>query len=158
MFYAATAQLGIGTPYETAIAVASASTRVPVSLIKAVIAHESAWDPSAVNMADPSYGLMQVNTRAHPDVTPAQMLDPAANIAYGTRYLGQQLARYGVPAGISAYNAGHPISGNASYVADVQAYEAWYLANDPASGAPPGGVGAGDDPFPLGRGSVGGRE
>jgi hypothetical protein len=127
------ASRGLGTVYDPAIASAAGAAGVEVALVKAVIAVESAWDPGAVNPADPSYGLMQVNTRAHPDVSPAQMLDPAQNIAYGTAYLAQQLARYGFPDGVSAYNAGRPISGNAGYVRDVLAYQAWYQANDPAS-------------------------
>lgn len=143
------AERGIGSAWEDTIAYASATYAVPVSLIKAIIAQESAWDPNAVNAADPSYGLMQINTRAHPEISPARALVPEFSITYGTAYLAQQLARYGIPQGISAYNAGHPIAGNSAYVAEVLAYQDWYLANDPASGALPVEVGASPDPFPA---------
>ena len=170
MFFTATAQLGLGTPYETAIAIASASTGVPVSLIKGVIAKESSWNPNAASSS--SVGLMQINVAAW-GVTAEQARDPEWSIAEGSRILAYQLARrnHDVALALAGYNAGTSrtdadlaarIAGNVngvqSYVADVLTYQAWYAATDPASGAPPGGVGAPDDPFPLGRGSVGERE
>lgn len=127
------AQRGVGSQWEAQIAYAALTYSLPVSLIKAVISQESSWNPNATNLADPSYGLMQINTRAHPDVTPQQMLVPEANITYGSNYLAQQVARYGLEGGISAYNAGHPISGNRAYVDSVLAYKAWFEDNDPAS-------------------------
>lgn len=169
MFYASTAQLGIGTPYETVIAVASASTGIPVSLIKAVIAKESSWNPGARSSS--SVGLMQINVAAW-GVTPEQAVDPEWSIAQGSRILADQLARRDgdVALALAGYNAGTSrtdadllarIAGNVngvqSYVADVLAYQSWYASTDPASGAP-SGVGAGDDPFPLGRGPAGDRE
>jgi len=51
--------------------------------------------------------------------------------------LASRLSTYGYPDGISAYNAGRPISGNQlSYVQPVLAYQAWFQANDPLFGAP----------------------
>lgn len=139
-FSTTVAQRGIGSPFEGLIQAASSQNNVPTALIKAIISQESAWDPSATNLADPSYGLMQVNTKAHPDVTPQQMLDPAQNIPYGTQYLAYQLGRYGgdIEKAVSAYNAGHYIVGNyTNYVSPVMQYYNWFLANDNGSGEPP---------------------
>ena len=62
---------------------------VPLEWVLATILVESRGKPSARGDADGrSVGLMQVNVSAHSqDVTLAQMLDPAQNIAWGTRYL-----------------------------------------------------------------------
>jgi soluble lytic murein transglycosylase-like protein len=75
---------------------------------------------------------MQINTKAHPDVTPQQMLVPEQNIDYGTGYLREQTNRFGpdLSAVISSYNAGHPISGNSPYVASVLQYYDWFKQND----------------------------
>jgi soluble lytic murein transglycosylase-like protein len=132
-FSAAVAARGVGSPYETLLATTSAQTGVPLALLKGIISQESAWNPGAVNAADPSYGLMQINIRAHPDVSSAQALDPAFAIPYGANYLASLIARDGLPAAISSYNAGRPITGNAAYVSAVLAYQAWFEANDPLS-------------------------
>ena len=136
-FSTTVAQRGLNSPFEGIIQAASAQNGVPVALIKAIISQESVWNPNAVNAADPSYGLMQVNTKAHPDVAPDQMLDPSQNIPYGTAYLAYQLNRYGgdMAKAVSAYNAGTAISTNvAGYVQPVMQYYQWFLANDPGSG------------------------
>lgn len=136
-FSTTVAQRGLNSPFESIIQAAAAQYSVPVALIKAIISQESAWKPDAVNLSDPSYGLMQVNTKAHPDVTPAQMLDPEQNIPYGTAYLAYQLKRYAgdMSKAISAYNAGTAYSSNfSSYVQPVMLYYQWFLANDPGSG------------------------
>src|SRR5882724_8400470 len=78
----AVAQRDINSPWESVIAYAASTYNIPVALIKAVISQESAWDQNAVNAADPSYGLMQINTLAHPDVSPQNALDPYFNITY----------------------------------------------------------------------------
>lgn len=148
-FYPADAALGVGSPYDPIILGASARYVVDPALIKAVITKESAWNPGALRpepqIGDASYGLMQLLQRTaagmQPGVTPSDLFDPSINIDLGTRYLSQQIARFGYPDGVSAYNAGHPITGNAQYVADVQAAYDWFVANDPAVG------GAGAAPF-----------
>ena len=80
---------------------------------------------------------MQVNTKAHPDVTPAQMLDPSQNIPYGTQYLAYQINRYSgdLEKAASAYNAGTATTVNYSnYVVPVMQYYSWFLANDVGGG------------------------
>ena len=170
MFFLATAQLGLGSQYDIVIMGASVDTGVPVSLIKAIIAKESSWNPSAASSS--SVGLMQINVAAW-GATQAQALDPTWNIRTGTMILMDQLQRRGgdVALALAGYNAGTSrtdadllariagnINGVQSYVADVLAYQAWYASNDLASGVLPEEVGADPDPFPMGRGPVGGRE
>lgn len=80
--------------------------RIEAPLVKAVMAAESAFDPTAVSRAG-AQGLMQLMpaTARHLGVT-----DPFAvhqNIHGGARYLRQMLDRYGdVSRALAAYNAG----------------------------------------------------
>jgi len=142
------AQRGINSPYDGAIATAANAYNLDPALIKAVISQESAWVPMAYRaepqINDASYGLMQVllatarETARNPALTSADLFVPEINIDIGSRYLAGRLSRYGYPDGISAYNAGRPISGNQlSYVEPVLAYQAWFQANDPLFGNPP---------------------
>lgn len=131
------AQRGINSQFEGMILQASSEFGVEVPLIKAIISTESAWNPNAVNAADPSYGLMQLNAHYFHGANGEPILDPEANIATGTQFLADLKRSYGSQgplAVISAYNAGHPIAGNAPYVNEVLAYYQWFSANDPASG------------------------
>jgi soluble lytic murein transglycosylase-like protein len=145
-FYPADAQRGIGSPYDPIILQAAATYVVDPALIKAIITKESSWNPSAIRqepqIGDASRGLMQIlyTTARGVGYTGAAegLFDPATNINFGTKYLAAQLSRFGYPQGVSAYNAGRPISGNAQYVADVDAAYAWFIANDPLW-APGGG-------------------
>lgn len=134
-FSTTVAQKGINSPYEGLILAASDRHNVPVALIKAIISQESNWIADAVNPADPSYGLMQLNAR-YWTIGGQPIFDPAQNIDTGTGFLADLIRRYGPDLApvISAYNAGHPITGNASYVAAVTAFYNWFLQNDPASG------------------------
>lgn len=144
----ATAQLGIGSPYDAIIVDTAARYVVDPALIKAVITQESAWNPGALRsepqIGDASYGLMQLLLRTaqgmRPGTTPSDLFDPSVNIDLGTRYLATQLSLYGYPGGVSAYNAGHPITGNATYVNNVADYYNFFIANDPIFA--PGGGGA----------------
>src|SRR5207245_1331912 len=119
-----------------------------IALTKAIIAHESEWNPNAVNPDDPSYGLMQVlfgPGGPYPSVTTQQLLDPATNIQLGMDFLRYQLGRYPIlEDAIAAYNAGSPRRDAAGqyintvgstqvqdYVDDVLMYFDWYYANDP---------------------------
>jgi soluble lytic murein transglycosylase-like protein len=154
-FYPADAAKGIGSPYDPFILDAAARYVVDPALVKAIITKESSWNPNAYRaepgIGDASRGLMQIlyNTASGLGYSgPADgLFDPQTNIEYGTRYLASVMGQYGYPGGVSAYNAGHPITGNAQYVADVDAAYAWFTANDPAVG------GAGAATFPrLGSG------
>lgn len=148
-FYPADAQRGLGSPYDSLILDAAARYVVDPALIKALITKESSWNPQAYRaepqIGDASRGLMQIlfNTARGMGYAgaPEGLFDPATNIDLGTRYLAGQLQTYGYPAGVSAYNAGHPISGNAQYVADVDAAYSWFIANDPIFAPAPGGAG-----------------
>lgn len=101
----AVAQRGINSQWEGLIQQVGAANGVPPALIKAIISQESAWNANAVNPADPSYGLMQLN--AHYWGTPDVLLIPENNINIGTSILRDQLNRLGDMAlAIAAYNAG----------------------------------------------------
>lgn len=143
-FSATIAQRGLNSPFEELIRIAAQNYGVEVALIKAIISQESAWDAGAVNLSDPSYGLMQLNYNYFkmPDGSP--ILDPTANIDTGTKLL-RDLKRFGsLDNIISAYNAGHPITGNiTNYVIPVKQYRDWFLANDVGGG---GDHGNGGDP------------
>jgi hypothetical protein len=154
-FSEAVAQRGLNSPYDWAIATAANAYGVDPALIKAVISQESNWVPTAYRaeprVNDASYGLMQIllatakAVTGNPALTSNDLFQPEINIDIGTRFLAQVLSTYGSPNGISAYNAGRPISGNqSSYVEPVLAYQAWYQANDPLFGNPP--VPPGDNP------------
>lgn len=76
---------------------------------------ESAWNPAAVNPADPSYGLMQVTpliARAYggwdgKNVEDIKRLD--INVRAGATFLKHLLSRYGqLELAIQAYNLGEP--------------------------------------------------
>ena len=155
-FSLAVAQAGIGSPWDDLI-VAQAGDRGLAMLVKAVIAHESQWNPNAENPADPSVGLMQLLVGPggpYPSLSASALLEPSTNIVLGTRHLVSLVARYGLtPDAIAAYNAGSPRKNSANqyvnsvgdpmvqrYVDSVQTYWAWYMNNDPLFGAPSEGA------------------
>ena len=82
---------GLPLPYVQLASKEARANGLPLEWVLATIIVESRGNPNAQGDADKrSVGLMQVNVIAHAkDVTRAQMLDPAQNIAWGTRYLAQ---------------------------------------------------------------------
>lgn len=95
---------------------ASQRFKVDAYLIKAVIHAESAFNPGARSPKH-AIGLMQVlagtardmGLSAQPDATVEQLLtDPRVSIVVGTKYLAEQLDRFGgnVELALAAYNAG----------------------------------------------------
>jgi hypothetical protein len=149
---AATARLGVASPWDNVITSQAAGDLSFYALTKALIARESGWDPAARRdepaLGDASWGLMQVllgTARGiSPGITAAELRDPVTNIVIGTAYLRDRLRTYPILAdAVSAYNAGRPTSANQGYVDDVLAYYAWYWSNDPvlqaASGIDVGG-------------------
>ncbi|GIV54082.1 MAG: hypothetical protein KatS3mg039_0600 [Candidatus Kapaibacterium sp.] len=118
--------------HSPAIEQASRQYGVPVWLIKAVIAAESAGRTDAVSPAG-AKGLMQLMDATAADVGVENVFDPADNILGGTRYLRMMLDRFGsVRLALAAYNAGPgavaryggvpPYAETQAYVRRVEAY------------------------------------
>jgi soluble lytic murein transglycosylase-like protein len=72
---------------------------LPLEWVLATIWVESGGNPNAIGDGGISYGLMQVNTRAHAarmaaaGVTPQMLLDPDKNIEWGTLILREAALR-----------------------------------------------------------------
>jgi soluble lytic murein transglycosylase-like protein len=157
-FSSVVAQRGIDSVYNPLILQAAQQHVVDPALIKAIIAAESAWQPSAASTS--SVGLMQINVAAH-GVTTQQALDPAWNIPYGTGVIAGQLQRRpSIDLALAGYNAGTSRSdsdlqnriinntlGVGNYVETVLEYYAWYITNDPLTVF--GGGGPYVEPFPA---------
>jgi soluble lytic murein transglycosylase-like protein len=86
---------------------ASASSRVPPGLVRAVIMAESSGDPSAISLAG-AQGLMQLMPATAAGCGIANAFDPPENVQCGTAYLHELLTRYHGNAvlAVAAYNAG----------------------------------------------------
>ena len=102
--------------YEPLIARYAQQHSVDAALVKAIVAVESGYEPSAVSNKG-ALGLMQVipDTAARYGVADdakrtleQKLLDPAINISVGTRYLRDLLALFAddVTLALAAYNAG----------------------------------------------------
>lgn len=92
---------------------------VEPALIKAHIKQESNWDVNAsryeVHKGDASWGLMQLllatarQVLNDPNLTTTQLVQPRINIEAGTKFIAQNLSRFGnMRDAIAAYNAGSP--------------------------------------------------
>lgn len=136
MFYQSTADAGLAQPPAVveALETESRGDLDFQALLMGLIARESAWNPGALraepHIGDASYGLCQVLLGTarlfEPAVTPSDLFIPAVNIRIGAAFLRDKVRQYGVEDGVSAYNAGRPVSGNRGYVADVLAYRDFY--------------------------------
>lgn len=104
--------------YDGVIVAAARAAGVPAGLVKAVIAHESRFVPTAQraepHINDASRGLMQLLERTARDELGftgdvAALFDPTVNIPLGVRYLALQRSRAGGEwaAAVSAYNGGY---------------------------------------------------
>lgn len=109
---------------------------LPSSLIKAVIQAESGFNPNAKSNAG-AQGLMQLMPQTAGQMGVQSILDPAQNIAGGSKYLGDLLDRFhSVPKALAAYNAGPtavqryggipPYSETQNYVNRVLSYQQQY--------------------------------
>lgn len=98
-------------PYQSCFEIASRMHDVPVDLLLAVAATESAWDPDARSHAN-AHGIMQIQwpgTARHLGVRRvAELYNPCLNIELGTRYLRELLDANGgdVERALAAYNYG----------------------------------------------------
>jgi len=94
------------TRFDAAIARAAAAAGLDASLVKAVVAAESGFNPLAVSPKG-AQGLMQLMPTTAAALGVRDSFDPEANLLAGARYLRQQLDRFGsIPLALAAYNAG----------------------------------------------------
>jgi len=88
-----------------------ADENVPVTLIYAMIEHESQFDPEIISKTD-DYGLMQINEVNHTwlneEYRCADMLDPYQNVFCGVKIIGSYVNRYDgdLTKALMAYNMG----------------------------------------------------
>jgi soluble lytic murein transglycosylase-like protein len=89
------------------IANAASLYSIDPDFITSVVRAESGFNPTAVSPKG-ALGLMQLMPRTAVGLGIKDVLDPAANVAGGTKYLRQLLDRYNGDAvnALAAYNAG----------------------------------------------------
>lgn len=88
-----------------------ADEQIPVSLIFAMIEHESGFNPEIVSVTD-DYGLMQINSVNHSwlkeDYRCADMMNPYQNVFCGVKIIGKYVEKYDgdYNKALMAYNMG----------------------------------------------------
>lgn len=92
--------------YQGLIQAKSKQYGVPVSILTALLGHESGYNPKAknINSKETSYGLGQINLKAHPNVTRAQAENPDFAVNFAAEKLAGMIQKYGLYEGIQAYN------------------------------------------------------
>ncbi|NNJ30550.1 transglycosylase SLT domain-containing protein [Lacrimispora defluvii] len=88
-----------------------ADENVPVTLVMAMIEHESGFDPEAVSPTD-DYGLMQINAVNHEwlkeEYRCADMMNPYQNVFCGISIISSYIDKYGeLDKALMAYNKGN---------------------------------------------------
>lgn len=88
-----------------------AEEHVPMSLIIAMIDHESRFNPEAISRTN-DYGLMQINEVNHESLEEryrcADMLNPYQNVFCGIKVIGSYIETYGdYTKALMAYNMGN---------------------------------------------------
>jgi soluble lytic murein transglycosylase len=92
--------------YDLLIGEVARAHAVPPALVKAVIAAESAFNPTAVSRAG-AQGLMQLMPATADEMGLLDPFSATQNVQAGTGYLRQLMDRYGdVSRALAAYNAG----------------------------------------------------
>lgn len=92
--------------YDLLILATALEYHVPPALVKAVIAAESAFDPTAVSRKG-AQGLMQLMPATAATLGVENAFEPKENVRGGVNYLSKMLSRYGdVTRAVAAYNAG----------------------------------------------------
>lgn len=92
--------------YSDIIEEASAKYNVPVDIIRSIILQESYGKPEAKSKAG-ARGLMQLMPATAKELGVKNITDPRENIMGGTKYIAEQLKRFGnIEAALSGYNAG----------------------------------------------------
>lgn len=92
--------------FDTLIHEMALAYSVPPALVKAVIAAESAFNPSAVSRKG-AQGLMQLMPQTAAGLGVRDPLEPSQNVRGGTNYLREMIDRYGdLTRALAAYNAG----------------------------------------------------
>lgn len=87
-----------------------ADENVPVSLVIAMIEHESSFNPEEISSTD-DYGLMQINTVNHSSLEEqyktADLMNPYQNVFCGIKMIGSYISSYGnYNKALMAYNMG----------------------------------------------------
>lgn len=101
----ATAGLPATTPYRELIETIARHEGVAAELVDAVIAVESAYQPTA-RSSKGALGLMQLMPATAAQYAVDDPFDPAANIRGGVRHLRRLLERFDLAVALAAYNAG----------------------------------------------------
>ncbi|WP_053064153.1 lytic transglycosylase domain-containing protein [Caballeronia mineralivorans] len=97
----------VSPQYDALIDEAASEYGVAASLVRAVVAVESGFDPEARSVKG-AMGLMQVMPDTGKRFGASDLSDPQTNLRTGTRYLRWLLDRFdsNVPLALAAYNAG----------------------------------------------------
>lgn len=100
-------QLITGMPYAELIAAAAQANDLPAALLHAVVQAESRYNPNARSPKGAA-GLMQLMPDTAKELGVENVLDPAANLQGGARYLRQMLTLFDndIELAVAAYNAG----------------------------------------------------
>lgn len=111
--------------FETLLADAASRHRVPLPLLRAVVAVESGFRPNAVSRAG-ALGLMQLMPDTARDMGVDDPLDPVKNVNGGARYLAFLLRHFKDESlAVAAYNAGPGRVGRLGRIPDIPETQAY---------------------------------